>query len=173
MTLSAAILIYDGLYVLDLAGPYDVLSQAVRPETVNEPLFHVVTVGRTKDTIVCDGGLQIVPEHIYPDAHIYDVILVPGGPGYQEAMANMRLVNWISRAARLARVVAAIGTGTYLLAAAHLLDERPVAAVAGLADSFPTVKPHTDSSVVSSGKVITSIGSAFGEALGQAIVARF
>jgi transcriptional regulator GlxA family with amidase domain len=172
MSFSAAILIYDGLDVLELAGPYNVLARATRPGTSEQPLFHIHTVARTKDTVICHGGLQLVPEHIYPDAHIYDAIFVPGGPGYQEAMANLRLVNWINRAARLARVVAASGTGAFLLAAAHLLDDQSAAAVAGLAEAFPAVQPVTDSSVVISGKMLTSGGPAFGEALGQAIIAR-
>ena len=159
---------------MDLAGPYDVLQKAMRAGESDQPLFEFHTVARTKEMVTCHGGLQIVPEHIYPDAHIYDVLLIPGGPGHQEAMINLRLLNWISRAARLARVVAATGTGTFLLAAAHLLDDQPVAAVAGLTESFSGREAQfTDSSVVKSGKILTSCTPVSGAALGQAIVDSF
>ena len=127
MAFSVGIVIYDGVSLNDLVGPYEILGKAAKQESQVGRSFDQYTVGRNKELITCDGGIQILPTHIYPDAHVYNVLIVPGGPGSLEATKNLRLMNWFSRASRLAKVVAAVGSGVLVLAASRLLDERTVA----------------------------------------------
>jgi putative intracellular protease/amidase len=170
MTYTVGLLIYDGFSLQDTAAPFHLLAQVTRPGLPETPLFTLHTVARTKEIVTCYGGLQILPDHIYPDAEIYDVILIPGGPGYQDALKVLRLMNWINQASRLAQVVAAVNTGVYLLAASRLLNGRTVAALPGLTDLYPDVEVVENGAVVQSDKIFTISSHRHGQALAQAIV---
>jgi transcriptional regulator GlxA family with amidase domain len=170
MTYTAGLLIYDGFSLQDIAAPFHILAHATRPNQPETPLFTLHTVARTKEIVTCYGGLQILPDHIYPDAEIYDIILIPGGPGYQDALKVLRLMNWINQASRLAQVVAAVDTGVYLLAASRLLSSQIVAAVPGLTDSYPDLQVVEKEAVVQSDKIFTISSYRHGQALASAIV---
>jgi putative intracellular protease/amidase len=169
MTFSVAFLIYDGLNVLDLAAPYDALASITRPETPDAALFDLHTISRTKEIVTCQGGLQLVPDHIYPDAHIYDVIIAPGGPGSAEAIRGLRFMAWIGRAARLTKVIAAVGTGITLLAAARLVNEQQVTTVGSQEELQPNVHELQGLSEASSSKILTVSSGEYGRDLGLAI----
>jgi transcriptional regulator GlxA family with amidase domain len=53
-----------------------------------------------------------------------DTLLVPGGWGLRDALADETLVSWISRAAVRSRRVASVCGGAFLLAEAGLLAGR-------------------------------------------------
>ena len=155
MTFSLGFLIYDGFDLQDMAATYHILAHAHRPNRPDSPLFQLHTVARTKELVTCYGGAQFLPNHIYPDAKIYDAIIIPGGPGYQDALRVLRLMDWINKASRLAQVVAAVNTGVYLLAASRLLNGRTVAAVPGLTDAYPGVQVAQNETIVQSDKIVT------------------
>jgi putative intracellular protease/amidase len=168
---TVGIVIYDGFSLHDLAGPFEILSDAIDPRDSDRHLFAQFTVGRNKDLISSHGGIQLLPQHIYPDAHIYDVILVPGGPGSKQATKNLRLMNWLERAAKRAKVVAAVSTGTYILAAARLLGDRKVANSSGLEEAYPGIQVAHVDGVVADGPIMTVSNGDFGSELGTAIIA--
>jgi transcriptional regulator GlxA family with amidase domain len=173
MTYSIGFLIYDGFDLQDMAAPYHVLAHAHRPNRPDSPLFDLHTVARTKELVACYGGAQLLPDHIYPDAKIYDAILIPGGPGYQDALRVLRLMDWINKASRLAQVIAAVHTGIYLLAASRLLSGQTVAAVPGLTDAYPDVQVTQDKAVVQSDKIFTIANYRHSQELALSIVAEF
>jgi transcriptional regulator GlxA family with amidase domain len=172
MIYSAGFLIYDGFDLQDMAAVYHLLAHAAHPDRPETPLFTLHTVARTKEIVTCYGGAQLLPDHIYPDAHIYDVILVPGGPGYQEAMKFLRLMDWINRASKLAQVVAAVNTGIYLLAASRQLNNRSVAAVPGLTETYPGLQTVAEQPLVQSEKFLTIPNYKHSLALAVAVIER-
>jgi transcriptional regulator GlxA family with amidase domain len=171
MSYTVGVLIYDGVDLQEIATPISLLSQARRPNRSESPLFSINTVARTKELVTMFGGVKVLPDHIYPDAKIYDVILVPGGPGYQEALKVLRLMDWIHRAAKLAEIVAAVNTGIYLLAASRLLGGQTVAAVPGFKDAYPDVAVDDGLQLVVSGKIFTTSSHLHGQTLSLAFVA--
>lgn len=172
MGYPVGIVIYDGFSLIDLVGPYEILSQTTDPEDRSQYLFEQHTVGRNKDMVTCHGGIQILPEHIYPDAFIYDVLVVPGGPGSEAATKNLRLMNWLGRAAKLAKVIASVGNGAFILAASGILDDRNAANVPGLNDAYRGVLTDKAEGIVKDGKILTIADSNQGSELGLAIVAQ-
>lgn len=173
MTYSIGFLIYDGFDLQDMAAPYHVLAHAALPNRPDSALFELHTVARTKELVTSYGGAQFLPNHIYPDAKIYDAIVVPGGPGYQDALRVLRLMDWINRASKLAQVVAAVNTGIYLLAASRLLTGRTVAAVPGLTDAYPDVLISQEQDVIQSDKIFTISNYQAAQKLALSIVAEF
>src|SRR4051794_9753260 len=72
------VLVFDGVEVLDFAGPYEVLTTA-RDEHGVEYL-RVVVVG-TAGEVRARGGLRLRPEVTLDTCPPLDVLVVPGGPG--------------------------------------------------------------------------------------------
>ena len=91
-----------------------------------------------------------------------DTLVVSGGIGYVEAMGDRRLVAHVRRLALESRRVAAVCTGSGLLAAAGLLDGRRAAThwdhVPQLAARFPEVTFDGDPIFVTDGPFCTSAG---------------
>ncbi len=170
MGYSVGILIYNGFSLRDLAGPYQIFSESFAHDKSDQPLFAQFTISRNKELVTSQGGLQIIPTHIYPDAHIYDVLLVPGGPGIAEAMRNLRLMNWLKRAARLAKVISAVGDGTFVLAASGVVEGQPVADIPGLGDAYPALHLVPGEGLVVGQNVITASDSSYGSKLGHAVL---
>ncbi|MFE5126347.1 GlxA family transcriptional regulator [Streptomyces sp. NPDC056669] len=91
-----------------------------------------------------------------------DTLIVVGGVGYECAAADERLLAQVRRLAERSRRVASVCTGTYVLAAAGLLDHRRVATHWGygeqLATRHPAVAVDVGPLYIRDGNVYTSAG---------------
>lgn len=112
--LQIGVLVFDGMTSLDALGPFEVLART--PDSV----CHLVW----KDCrpVKGDTGLLVTPTLSFADAQQFDVIVVPGGPGQNELMADEELFDFLRRQAAGAQWVTSVCTGSLLLAAAGLLD---------------------------------------------------
>ncbi len=124
------ILVFDGVAVLDLAGPFEVFSRVrlepgveSRQSEASAP-FDVFTVGKTKEPVTATGGLVLLPSWSFADAPAIDLLLVPGGFGTRPLLQDAETIDWIRSAAARARRTASVCTGALLLARAGLLDGR-------------------------------------------------
>jgi len=83
MTWTIGIYLFDGVEVLDFAGPFEVFSTAARvhgrQEPPSPPPFVVVTVGHGPGPIVARGGLRVQPAFGFEDHPELDVVIIPGG----------------------------------------------------------------------------------------------
>jgi transcriptional regulator GlxA family with amidase domain len=169
--LHVGILIFDGVEVLDFAGPFEVFSRTrltpgVESRRSDESApFQVFTVARTADPVVATGGLTVVPHHGFADAPRIDLLVVPGGFGTRPLLHDEEVLDWIRRTAAAARQVTSVCTGALLLAKAGLLEGRRATthwASLDLLDSLNAgVEVERRSRVVDDG-VITSAGVASG-----------
>jgi len=168
---NAGILIFEGVEVLDFAGPFEVLSRTrltsgveSRRSEESAP-FHVFTVARTRDPIIATGGLVVVPTHGFADAPPIDLLVVPGGFGTRPLLNDEETLGWIRDTAAGARHVTSVCTGALLLGKAGLLEGRRATthwAALDLLDSLGAgVTVERTTRVVDDG-VITSAGVASG-----------
>jgi len=127
---NVGVLVFDGVAVLDVAGPFDVLTRArLEPgvesrRTEDAALFDVFTVAKTTDTVTATGGMGIVPRYSFAQAPPIDLLLVPGGFGTRPVLQDAETIDWIRKTAAAARRTASVCTGALLLARAGLLDGR-------------------------------------------------
>jgi transcriptional regulator GlxA family with amidase domain len=127
---NVGILIFDGVEVLDFAGPFEVLSRTrLVPGTESRrnddgAPFHVFTVARSTELVTATGGLGVQPRHSFQDAPSIDLLVVPGGFGTRPLLQEKETIDWIRRTAEGARKTASVCTGSLLLARAGLLDNR-------------------------------------------------
>lgn len=177
---NVAILLFDGVEVLDFAGPYEVFSRSrLVPGTESRRSddsapFRVFTVSRDGATVVATGGLRVEPDHAFANAPHVDLLVVPGGFGTRPLLEDPEHLDWIRRVAADAEQVASVCTGALLLAKGGLLGGRRATTHWGalelLAEMDPTIEVVRDTRFVADG-IITSAGVAAGIDMALSVVA--
>lgn len=168
---NVGILIFDGVEVLDFAGPFEVFSRTrlvpgvdSRHSEESAP-FKVFTVAKVRAFVTATGGLQLVPHHEFADAPRIDLLVVPGGFGTRALLQDTATLDWIKRVAASARKVTSVCTGSLLYAKAGLLQGRRVTTHWGALDLLASLDPsmtvEREPRVVDDG-IITSAGVASG-----------
>ena len=128
--LNVGILMFDGVEVLDFAGPFEVFSQTrlvpgveSRRSDASAP-FRVFTVTRNGETVTATGDLQLTPRYSFQTSPPIDLLVVPGGYGTRALLRDRETLDWIRTTAATAKRVTSVCTGSLLLAQAGLLDGR-------------------------------------------------
>jgi transcriptional regulator GlxA family with amidase domain len=115
--MKIAILLYPRLTTLDAIGPYEVLSRL--------PGAAVTFVAQQRGPVTADTGmLTLIAEASLSELPDPDVLLVPGGPGQSDQMADGPVHEWLRAADTTSNWTASVCTGSLILAAAGLLAGR-------------------------------------------------
>ena len=168
-----AILAPPGAQALDVTGPADVFAEAAAQ--LAEPSYRIELIGATASPVTSSAGIMLLPQRTIedPDEPI-DTLLVAGAPAFADAMLNRDLVAWLARRAPTARRFGSVCTGTFLLAAAGLLDNRAVTThwqhAAELARICPAAHLEPDRIFLRDGPLCTSAGVTAGIDLALALV---
>jgi len=160
--------VYPGITALDLVGPHEVFAVAGGYDLV-VAAARAGPVGTSRGpTVVAARDLSSVRGRI-------DTLVVVGGEGAFAAASDETLVGWVRRAARRSRRVASVCTGSFVLAAAGLLDGRRAtthwSACELLARRHPELTVDPEPIFVRDGEVWTSAGVTAGIDLALALVA--
>ncbi|MEX2128997.1 MAG: DJ-1/PfpI family protein [Xanthobacteraceae bacterium] len=107
------LLLFPSVTQLDLTGPYEVL--------VRIPGARIELVGATMEPVKSDRGLAILPTTTRDRASKSDLLVVPGGPGTDDAILDPQWVGFVRNQAKTAQWILGICTGSLLLGAAGLL----------------------------------------------------
>jgi transcriptional regulator GlxA family with amidase domain len=154
--MHVAIPLYPGYTGLDAIGPYTVLAYA--------PGWKVTFVAAEPGPVTDDRGtLTIQATASYADLPRPDVVVVPGGMGTLDALADEALVGWIAEAHRHTRWTTSVCSGSFLLGAAGLLTGRKATSHWALIDQLATMgaTPVTERVVVDD-KIVTAAGVSSG-----------
>jgi transcriptional regulator GlxA family with amidase domain len=132
----------------------------------------VQVIGTAPGPIGIPCGVSVVPDRTIADSdEAIDTLLVAGG---QQPEIDQAAVAWLAGHAELVRRCGSICTGTFLLAAAGLLDGRRATThwqhAKELAAPFPKVTVDPDPILVKDGKFYTSAGVAAGLDLALTLV---
>jgi len=174
---TVAILVYDGVQALDVAGPLDVFAEASR-QIAPADGYDIVLVAETLDPVRTSNGTRIVPDRCLSDARdSFSVVLVAGGEClYNGLRPGDAVLDWLCSAAARADLYGAVCAGAFALGHARLLDHRACTthwgAAAALANAFPHAKVDADRIFVRDGRLVTSAGITAGIDLALALVAQ-
>ena len=127
LPLTAGILIFDQVEVLDVAGPFEVLAVTrLNEERRQEELspFRVLLVSENMDQVSAIGGLRFTPDVTKDNCPELDILIVPGGWGTRTQIKNTNLLKWIANKSPRTRLTVSVCTGSSLLGKAGLLDGR-------------------------------------------------
>ena len=177
--LNTAIFIFDGVEVLDFAGPFEVFSRTrlvggveSRRSDTSAP-FNVFTVARSADPVQATGGLCVVPHFDFSGAPPIDLLVIPGGFGTRQLLDDLDVRKWIQEIANKARLTTSVCTGALLLARAGLLSGRRATTHWGahdlLASLDSTIVVERHLRVVDDG-IVTSAGVAAGIDMALSVV---
>jgi transcriptional regulator GlxA family with amidase domain len=168
------ILAFPGVQPLDVIGPAEVFAGA--DTLAGGGVYTVDVVAKDPNPIaVRGGGYSLVPKKT--TAHFrgpIDTLVVAGGTGVRAAEDDVELIRWIRSAARRARRVTSVCSGSFLLARAGLLEGKTVtthwASTEELARRHPELKVDPTPIFVRDGSVWTSAGVTSGMDLSLALV---
>jgi transcriptional regulator GlxA family with amidase domain len=168
-TASVGIFVFEGVELLDLAGPYEVFTTASRLCRRANPgapdRFRVFTVGRTGAAVRVHAGLLVSADHAFRGCPDVDVLVVPGGV-VDDELSLAETVAWIAATAACSRITASVCTGAFFLAAAGLLGGRRATThwedVPGLRSRWPDVIVEEGVRWVDEGGVVTAAGISAG-----------
>ena len=157
-----ALMVFDGVQALDVAGPLDVFSEANRfvPDGQGYDLLLVASV---REPIVASNGMSLTAHLSFEDAsRRFDTVLIAGGPALPEADEDAATSAWLRRWGAIAGLYGSICTGAFILGHAGLLDGKTVTthwqAADQLAARFPSARVEPDKIFARDGALITSAG---------------
>jgi putative intracellular protease/amidase len=164
--MQIAIVLFHRFAALDVVGPYEVLSHL--------PNAEVVFVSEHHGPIVNEfGNLQLGAGAVLAEVLNPDVVLVPGGPGQADLMADGPVHEWLRAVDAVSTWTTSVCTGSLILASAGLLTGRRATsywlALEQLSDFG--VQPVGER-VVFDGKYVTAAGVSSGIDMALALAGR-
>ena len=151
--MRVGILLFDGVEELDVVGVWEVLRKA---KQLHPALNLSVITRATKESIACALGLTILAHEVKRDLSDLDLLVVPGGPGRKDVIADRGLLGKIAEFGRT-KPVASVCTGALILQSAGLLTGRR-ATTHFLSRQELTEADVVTDRVVVDGRVITAGG---------------
>ncbi|WP_371480680.1 DJ-1/PfpI family protein [Kitasatospora sp. NBC_00315] len=115
--MQIAVLLYDRFTALDAVGPYEILGRIPGAEVV----FTAVRPGPVRSDL---GSLALTADATLSEVTAPDVLLVPGGPGTADLLADRAVLDWIRGVDAGTDWTTSVCSGSLLLAAAGLLTGR-------------------------------------------------
>ena len=116
MTIRIGFLVFPGIQLLDLAGPYEIFAAL--------PDCEIHLFWKNRELVVCSTGMRFYSTTTLGDGPLVDMLCIPGGVGINPLLLDKEIQAWVQRQASTARFVTAVCTGALLLGAAGLLAGR-------------------------------------------------
>jgi transcriptional regulator GlxA family with amidase domain len=173
---TIAVLAFPAVQLLDVTGPVQVFASAndFVTDAGGAAPYRISIVAQGGGVVAASGGVTLAASPLTPVGEALDTLIVAGGEGVDSACENPVLVEWVRQQASMARRVASVCTGAFLLGAAGVLDGRRAAThwkfCTRLAERYPAVRVEPDPIFLCDGPVWTSAGVTAGIDLALALV---
>ena len=171
--IRVAFLISEGAEVVDFSGPWGVFEYVLLGDDNHNP-FKLYAVAASRKPVKVSGGLTVTPDYTFANAPAPDLIVVPALDDEKLAPAALQ---WLKVASQKTAVTMSVCNGSYVLAAAGLLDGRRATAHHGgygmMYALYPKVGLIRGLRYVEDGKFATSGGLTSGVDLALRVVERY
>lgn len=170
------VLVYPDFLLLDATGPVQVLSTAnddAHDAGLPQP-YRIALVSKAGGAVSSCSGVTVLTRRLPRGALPGATLIVAGGRGSEQALADAATTRWVSRAHQTLARCCSVCTGAFVLAQAGLLDNRHAVThwldVAQLQQRYPAVRVQDDAIYVKDGSVYTSAGITAGIDLSLSLV---
>lgn len=177
-TRCVVFVIYPGVTLLDVTGPAQVFSSANQnsgDSSGQGPVYKILIASSSGGPIATDTGLTLdtVPLSSLDNQSI-DTLIVAGGAGVFGSMDEDYLVDWVKRNGEQSRRAGSTCMGTFLVAAAGLLNGRRAVTHWRYCDElkvrFPEINVENDKIFIRDGTVWSSAGVTSGIDMSLAMI---
>ncbi len=153
---SVAIFLYNGVELLDFAGPGEVFSAAG---------FRVYTASVDGKDILSQGFVNVKPQYSVENAPRPDIVVFPGG-GADAPSKDARVIGWLKSNVETGTMAMSVCTGAAILARAGMLEGYNVTTFHNYIDGLQAILPNSkvlrDTRFVDNGVVVTTAGVSAG-----------
>jgi putative intracellular protease/amidase len=169
-----AIIVFDEMDLLDVAGPLEVFSTAGRKW--NWRAIKAELLSTEAGVLATRAQLEIGPAAPLDSCKDPELVFIPGGYGARLALENRPLLDYLASIREGLMLTLTVGLGAVLAARAGLLKDSEVAAVAGLADELcaldSSIIVNTAARTVAAPRCVTAAQNGSAIDLGLEVVAR-
>jgi putative intracellular protease/amidase len=159
---NLAILIFDGVQIIDYTGPYETFGHTYSNDG---EAFNIYTVSEKTSAITTAMGMSVNPKYSFESAPEPNLLLVPGGD-VRGQVNSPTVIKWVQEKAKKAEIVMSVCNGAFILAKAGLLDGLEATTTANLIPMLREAAPKTrvvdDKRFVDNGRIITTAGLSSG-----------
>jgi transcriptional regulator GlxA family with amidase domain len=171
---DVAVVIFDGVQALDVAGPLDVFATA-NGFLPQEDHYRCVLVADSTQRLRSSNGMWMLADLTFAQAgRAFHTVLVAGGPHLPESAPNDAMSAWLREWGVAAQRYGSICTGAFALGHAGLLDGRTVTThwmcSQQLAMRFPAARVEHNRIHARDDRLVTSAGVTAGIDLTLALV---
>jgi len=160
--MNVAIFVYDGVEILDFAGPGEVFASAANDTGY---AFNVYTVAIDTVPVLSQRFLTVVPQYTIYNCPKPDIIVLPGGSTGKSA-GDQNVLSWVTKNVSNAEIIMSVCTGAIILSRAGLLDGKHATTWYGrikhLREITPKATIHENTRFVDDGQIITTAGVSAG-----------
>jgi transcriptional regulator GlxA family with amidase domain len=169
-SIPVAVLISEGVNVIDLSGPWGVFESVMIPNATAAP-FALCTVSEKQDIVISGSGLKLMPQYTFDNVPDMKVVVIPAQKG-SDAMRD-----WLKKKWQTADVTMSVCTGAFQLAKAGLLAGKAATTHHEFQDKlqtqFPDIQVKRGVRFVEGEKISTAGGLTSGTDLALRVVERY
>jgi putative intracellular protease/amidase len=159
--IKVAFIVTEGAVMIDFTGPWEVFQDVMVPsrgaKMEDQHVFELYTVSDDKNPIRVSGGMQVVPDYTFDDAHEPMIVVIPAQMG-----DSPKMMDWIRKISSRGNVVMSVCTGAFTLAETGLLKGKPATthhgAYASFQHQYPDIQVQRDKRWVQSSPTIFTAG---------------
>lgn len=166
---TIAVVVVPGVSMLDLVGTYSMLMGLTMKGG-----YQLTVVGERAGAIDSDTPMQFMVEKTFDETPRPEMLFVIGGSSATKDIQNQKVLNYLRTASESAELVGAVDTGSLLLAAAGLLNDKQATthwAYRKQLESFGA--RYVRQAWVEDGKFITAAGVSGGMDMGLHLIEKF
>lgn len=169
-----AVVVFDEMDLLDVAGPLEVFSTAGRKW--NWRAVKAELLSTQAGPHLTRAQLQVGPASAPPLKESPELILIPGGYGARRALEDPSLLDYLASVKDGLALTLSVGLGSLLAAKSGLLQGAEVATTAALAPELvaldASIRPHTSARTLVGERAITAAQNGSAIDLGLETVGR-
>ena len=173
-TRKIVMFVFDGVELLDVAGPLEAFATASALIGGRVPSYTVEITSKKHGMIRSASGLTIESVSDFGTLRDVDTLLIAGGAAVMHACEDASVIAMLKEHAGRVRRIGSVCTGAILLAEAGLLDGRRAvthwSCCERLARCYPNVQVESAPIYISDGPVWTSAGVTAGIDLALAMI---